>query len=90
MANLSQIKREQMITFLENLKKQHNDDESLIAFNQIEKELTMKKYGLVWEEHKEAVDVMMEDNVPVFSEVKEKEIVGDPKSESYNFSYFAA
>ena len=36
MANLSQIKRDQMVKFLEKLKEQHNDDESLIAFNQIE------------------------------------------------------
>ena len=40
MANLSQIKREQMISFLETLKEQHSDDASLIAINQIEKELT--------------------------------------------------
>ena len=35
MANLSQIKRERMISFLEKLKESHNDDESLIALNQI-------------------------------------------------------
>ena len=51
MANLSQQRREQMLSFLETLKEQHNDDASLIAINQIEKELTSKKYGLVWEEH---------------------------------------
>lgn len=56
MANLSQIKREKMLKFLETLKEQHSDDESLIAINQIENELTSKKYGLVWEEHEE-VDV---------------------------------
>ena len=44
MANLSQIKREKMLRFLETLKEQHSDDESLIALNQIEKELTSKKY----------------------------------------------
>ena len=58
MANLSQIKREKMLRFLETLKEQHSDDESLIALNQIEKELTSKKYGLVWEEHEEEVDVI--------------------------------
>ena len=46
MANLSQIKREQMIAFLEKLKELHNDDESLIAFNQIENEQTSRiNYG---------------------------------------------
>lgn len=85
MANLSQIKREQMISFLETLKEQHSDDASLIAINQIEKELTSKKYGLVWEEHEEEVDVKMQTHIPVFTEVEEKEIIGNPKSEQYNF-----
>lgn len=85
MANLSQIRREQMLNFLETLKEQHSDDASLIAINQIEKELTSKKYGLVWEEHEEEVDVKMQTHIPVFTEVEDKEIVGNPESEQYNF-----
>lgn len=85
MANLSQIKREKMLHFLETLKEQHSDDESLMAINQIEKELTAKKYGLVWEEHEEEVDVKMRTHIPVFTEDKEKEIVGNPESDEYNF-----
>lgn len=50
MSNLSKIRRDKMIEFLETLKEQHSDDESLIAINQIEKELVSKRYGLVWEE----------------------------------------
>lgn len=46
MANLSQQRREQMLSFLETLKEQHNDDASLIAINQIEKELTSKNTDL--------------------------------------------
>ena len=84
MSNLSKIRRDKMIEFLETLKEQHSDDESLIAINQIEKELVSKRYGLVWEEHKEAVDVMMRDNIPVFTEVKEREICMVP-GEDYNF-----
>ena len=84
MANLSQQRREKMLNFLETLKEQHKDDASLIAINQIEKELTSKKYGLVWEEHEE-VDVKMRTHIPVFTEVEEKEIVGNPDSEQYNF-----
>ena len=85
MANLSQKKREKMLRFLETLKEQHSDDESLMAINQIEKELTAKKYGLVWEEHEEEVDVKMRTHIPVFTEDKEKEIVGNPESDEYNF-----
>lgn len=84
MSNLSKIRRDKMIEFLETLKEQHSDDESLIAINQIEKELVSKRYGLVWEEHEEAVDVMMRDNIPVFTEVKEHEICMAP-GEDYNF-----
>lgn len=84
MANLSQQKRERMLAFLETLKKQHNDDDSLIALGEIEKELNSKKYGLVWEEHEEAVDVQMKTHIPVFTEVKEKEICTNA-DENYNF-----
>ena len=84
MSNLSKIRRDKMIEFLETLKEQHSDDESLIAINQIEKELVSKRYGLVWEEHEEAVDVMMRENIPVFTEVKEREI-SLAEGEEYNF-----
>lgn len=84
MANLSQIKREKLLAFLETLKEQHSDDESLIALGQIEKELKSKKYGLVWEEHEEAVDEQMKTQIPVFTEVKEREISAD-EGGAYNF-----
>ena len=85
MANLSQIRREQMISFLETLKEQHNDDMSLIAINQIERELTSKKYGLVWEDHEEEVDIKIQTHIPVFTEVEGNEIVANPDSEHFNF-----
>lgn len=85
MANLSQQKRERMLAFLEMLKTQHTDDDSLIALGEIEKELKAKKYGLVWEEHEEAVDVMMRTHIPVFTADESMEINGDPNSEQYNF-----
>lgn len=84
MANLSQQRRERMIAFLETLKEQHTDDDSLIALGEIEKELKSKKYGLVWEEHEEAVDIQMKTQIPVFTEVKEKEIYADENG-AYNF-----
>ena len=56
----------------------------LIALREIENELTSKKYGLVWEQHEEAVDVMMRDNILVFTEVPEREITAAP-GQGYNF-----
>ena len=56
MANLSKIKREKMLKYLEKLKEINNDDENIRAITEIENALNEKKYGLVWEEHSEKVD----------------------------------
>lgn len=85
MPNLSQIKRERIMAFLQKIKDEHrDDDEMLIALGEIESELNAKKYGLVWEQHEETVDVMMRDNIPVFTEAVEKEIIAAP-GEGFNF-----
>ena len=85
MPNLSKLKRERMLAFLQKIKDEHRDDDDmLIALGEIESELTSKKYGLVWEQHEEAVDDMMRDNIPVFTEVPEREITAAP-GQGYNF-----
>ena len=83
--NLSQQKRERLLNFIKELKSSNSfDEKSLIELNEIENELNGKKYGLVWEEHEEAVDVQMKEAVPVFAEDKAKEILCD-KDAPYNF-----
>lgn len=83
--NLSKMKRERMLTFLNTIREEHKEDEDvLIALGEIENELNSKKYGLVWEKHEEAVDVKMRDNIPVFTEVTDKEICTDIDV-NYNF-----
>lgn len=84
MANLSQEKRKRMLEFLQQIRAEHTDDTSIIAINEIESELTSKKYGLVWEEHTEEVDEQIKHNVPVFTEVPEKAITTD-EALPYNF-----
>ncbi len=85
MANLSQQKRERMLALLNKIKAEHqDDDETLQALDEIETELNSKKYGLVWEKHEEQVDIMMQDNIPVFSEVQERGIKAIDEN-SYNF-----
>lgn len=75
MANLSQVKRERMLAFIDSLKEQHKtDDETLIALGEIANEIKSKRYGLVWEEHEENVDRALAVSIPVFTEVIEKEI----------------
>ena len=84
MLNLSQIKRQRMLDFLETLRKEHTDDESIRAFTEIENYLRDKKYGLVWEEHTEQVDEMLRENIPIFTEDTDKKIITSPDS-VYNF-----
>lgn len=85
MANLSQLKRQRMFEFLQKIRDEHKDDDSvLMALGEIESELNAKKYGLVWERHEETVDVKMRTHVPVFTEVKDREISATP-GENYNF-----
>lgn len=84
MPNLSQIKRQKMFEFLNKIREEHTDDESLVAINEIEMEITSKKYGLVWEEHEEQVDIEMQHSIPVFREILDKEIICDEKL-PYNF-----
>lgn len=77
MRNLSQIKRERMQAFLEGLKNGATD-EQIIALDEIERFLDEKKYGLVWEEHEEKVDEMMQESIPVFTEDESRRIISDP------------
>jgi len=82
--NLSKDRRLNMKEFLNDLKSEHTDDKSIIAINEIENYITEKKFGLVWEEHKERVDKELETQIPVFTEVAEKEI-NNNQDEKFNF-----
>lgn len=66
-----------MIGFLEELKQHHNDDASIRAFNEIENHLRDKKYGLVWEEHTEKVDELLEENIPILTADPKKRLCKD-------------
>lgn len=56
MPNLSQEQRQRMLKFLNEIRDSRQDDDKFrIAINEIETALTEKKYGLVWEKHKERV-----------------------------------
>ena len=84
MANLSKLKRDKMIQFLQELKFQHNDDNSIRVINELENHLIDKKYGLVWEEHIEEVDELLAGNIPVLSEDTERRIC---KSENIPWTF---
>ena len=84
MVNLTKLKRDEMISFLEELKQTHNDDESIRAFNKIENALTEKKFGLVFEEHTEEVDDRLLNEIPIFCADETRKICKD-KNLPYNF-----
>ena len=73
-----------MLAYLDKLKALNDDDEHIRAITEIENALNEKKYGLVWEEHSEHVDEMLEDHIPIFTEDNARKIVADKQS-PYNF-----
>ena len=84
MANVTKLKRDEMIKFLEELKNTHTDDSSIRAFNEIENALTEKKFGLVFEEHTEEVDEKLLNEIPVFCADESRKICKN-KNLPYNF-----
>ena len=84
MENVAKTKRTRMISFIDKIKQEHSDDESIIALNEIENYINEKKFGLVFEEHNEYVDEMLEENIPIFCEDDSKKICMDEKL-PYNF-----
>lgn len=84
MANLSKIRREKMLKYLEKLKAINNDDEHIRAITEIENALNEKKYGLVWEEHSEKVDEILEHSIPIFVDDEARKITKN-ENEAYNF-----
>ena len=67
-----------MLDFLETIKDK-TDDDGLRAINEVENFINAKRYGLVWEEHEEFVDVQIAQKVPVFTEDETKKIIHDSK-----------
>ena len=76
--NLSKAKRERLVAemgairaFLEKSAGTDTNAVRLLEFAaEVEKEVRGKKYGLVFEEHRERVDVELDENLPVLTEVK--------------------
>lgn len=76
--NLSKQRREELDAKIGEIKNflQHSSDTNavrLLSFAaDLEKEVRTKKYGLVFEEHKERVDIELEENLPVLTENKSR------------------
>lgn len=73
--NISKKKREDLIykintikTYIEKAPQDTNTSQLLNYIDEIEKELNAKKYGLIFEEHKENIDEILENNAPILIE----------------------
>lgn len=74
--NISKEKRETLRLEIEKIKaalleaKGENTDELLSYLGQLEDEIVKKRFGLVFEEHKEEVDFLLDDSLPILVEDK--------------------
>ena len=82
--NLSKIRRDKMLSTIVEIKNNTVDEQTLNNLSLIENELTKKKYGLIWEEHEERVDIELKTKIPTFEEVKSKKILKQKESK-FNF-----
>lgn len=76
--NISKQKRDDLIAKIKEIRKyvasaeqDENTGNLLTYLNDLEKEINGKKYGLVFEEHREAIDEILDNNTPVLTEEKE-------------------
>ena len=77
-SNLSKLRRDELVgkigeikSFLE--KSSDTNAVRLLRFAaEVEREVREKKFGLVFEEHREKIDLMLEENLPVLTEVKKR------------------
>jgi adenine-specific DNA-methyltransferase len=60
------------------------DEETLNNLSMIENELTKKKFGLIWEEHEERVDIELKNKIPTFEEDETRQIVNNSNN-GFNF-----
>ena len=75
MANISKLKRDDLIKKINDIKdfivRSENDDnkQNLLTYlSEIEKDIKGKRYGLVFEEHREEIDELLETHTPVLCE----------------------
>jgi len=74
--NISKEKRDELRAKIEEIKtallasNNENSNELITYLGQLEDELIKKRFGLVFEEHKEEVDELLETNIPVLVEDK--------------------
>lgn len=74
MANISKIKREALLKSIQDINRAVLNDYPELAdkLREIYSEIEDKKYGLVFEEHEEKIDRILQDNIAVLEEAETK------------------
>ena len=77
--NISKQKREDLLskikeirTFISNASQDENTCKLLSYLSDLEKDVNGKKYGLVFEEHREEIDEVLDTHTPVLTENKDR------------------
>ena len=77
--NISKQKRKDLLakikeirTFVSSVHQDNNTGNLLSYLSEIEKDINGKKYGLVFEEHCEEIDMMLKSNTPFLSEIADR------------------
>jgi adenine-specific DNA-methyltransferase len=83
-SNISKYKRNEIIKKIDLLYSQAKDEDTKNIFREIENQISNTKYGLIWENHQEDIDIQLKDKIPVFVENTNREIITDT-SLPYNF-----
>lgn len=75
LGNISKLKREELSSKIEMIRKfiatapQDENTSALLSYvGELEKEIKSKKYGLIFEEHRETIDEILENNTAVLTE----------------------
>jgi len=80
--NISKEKRDKLLSKIADIKKfmhNNNADPSFLGYlNELQNEISSKKYGLVYEEHREEIDEILDNNEPIFVE-QEKYLIPSGK-----------
>lgn len=80
--NISKEKRDKLLSKIADIKEfmqNNNADPSFLGYlNELQNEISSKKYGLVYEEHREEIDEILDNYEPVFEE-QEKYIIPSGK-----------
>lgn len=76
--NISKLKRDDLLnkinqihTYIANAPQDENTGKLLTYLSELEKDVNGKKYGLVFEEHREEIDEILEKNTPILTEEKD-------------------